>query len=112
MDLFEKFIAEIGSYVNNQNCRIWSNDSPQASIDTPLHLDKASVWRTYESVSIRPQVFKNGDGEDVIVNSEHYRNMLTNFFVPQLEVINIADLWFYRVAPHSVQYNWFVEENF
>ena len=42
---------------------------------------------------IGPYVFKN-DGQTVTVNGERYRDMITNFFVPQLEGINLADMWF------------------
>ncbi|GFX46911.1 hypothetical protein TNCV_4040551 [Trichonephila clavipes] len=34
----------LNSYVNKQNCRIWSEANPQVYVETPLHLEKLTVW--------------------------------------------------------------------
>ncbi|GFV69475.1 putative transposable element [Trichonephila clavipes] len=34
----------LNDYVNKQNCRIWSEDNPQVYVETPLHLEKLTVW--------------------------------------------------------------------
>ncbi|GFV47897.1 hypothetical protein TNCV_3415141 [Trichonephila clavipes] len=31
-------------YVNKRNCRIWSEANPQVYAETPLHLEKLTVW--------------------------------------------------------------------
>ncbi|GFX52547.1 uncharacterized protein TNCV_4325631 [Trichonephila clavipes] len=33
----------LNSYVNKQNCRIWSEANPQAYVETPLHPEKLTV---------------------------------------------------------------------
>ncbi|GFY05136.1 hypothetical protein TNCV_3270081 [Trichonephila clavipes] len=34
----------LNGYVNKQNCRIWSEASPQVYVETPLHPEKLTVW--------------------------------------------------------------------
>ncbi|GFW28448.1 hypothetical protein TNCV_4641131 [Trichonephila clavipes] len=34
----------LNSYVNKQNCRIWSEANPQVYVETPLHPEKLTVW--------------------------------------------------------------------
>ncbi|GFT02604.1 DDE_3 domain-containing protein [Trichonephila clavipes] len=34
----------LNGYVNKQNCRIWSEATPQVYVETPLHLEKLTVW--------------------------------------------------------------------
>ncbi|GFY17863.1 hypothetical protein TNCV_1075981 [Trichonephila clavipes] len=34
----------IHSYVNKQNCHIWSEVNPQVYVETPLHPKKLTVW--------------------------------------------------------------------
>lgn len=85
----------LNGYVNKQNCRIWSDDNPQAIVETPLHPEKVTVWcALWAGGIIGPYVFKNDAGQNVTVNGERYRDMITNFFVPQLQGINVADMWF------------------
>ncbi|GFU65183.1 hypothetical protein TNCV_4056531 [Trichonephila clavipes] len=34
----------LNGYVNKQNCHIWSEANPQVYVETPLHLEKLTVW--------------------------------------------------------------------
>ncbi|GFV29265.1 hypothetical protein TNCV_4602971 [Trichonephila clavipes] len=34
----------LNGYINKQNCRIWSEANPQVYVETPLHLEKLTVW--------------------------------------------------------------------
>ncbi|GFV07196.1 hypothetical protein TNCV_1602211 [Trichonephila clavipes] len=34
----------LNGHVNKQNCRIWSEANPQVYVETPLHLEKLTVW--------------------------------------------------------------------
>ncbi|GFT16769.1 hypothetical protein TNCV_1333801 [Trichonephila clavipes] len=34
----------LNGYVNKQNCRIWIEANPQVHVETPLHLEKLTVW--------------------------------------------------------------------
>ncbi|GFY22402.1 hypothetical protein TNCV_2176631 [Trichonephila clavipes] len=34
----------LNGYVNKQNCRIWSEASPQVYVETPLHSEELTVW--------------------------------------------------------------------
>ncbi|GFW34124.1 uncharacterized protein TNCV_288061 [Trichonephila clavipes] len=38
--------------------------------------------------------FKNDEGHNVTVNSDRYRAMITNFFIPELNNHDVQELWF------------------
>ncbi|GFX98213.1 putative DD41D transposase [Trichonephila clavipes] len=82
-------------YVNKQNCRIWSETNPQVYVETPLHPEKLTVWCTlWACVIIGPYFFKNDEGHNVTVNGDRYRAKITNFFIPELNIQDVQELWF------------------
>lgn len=85
----------LNGYVNKHNSRIWSAEQPEAFIETPLHPQKITVWcALWAGGIIGPYVFKDDAGQNVTVNGERYRSMITDFFVPQLNGVNVEQLWF------------------
>ena len=100
-DFHERFLFSdeahfwLNSYVNKQNCRIWSEDNPQVYVETPLHPEKLVAWfALWTGGIIGPYFFKNDAGQNVTVNSDRYRAMITDFFIPQLNNHDIQELWF------------------
>ncbi|GFW52786.1 retrovirus-related Pol polyprotein from transposon 297 [Trichonephila clavipes] len=85
----------LNGYVNKQNYRIWSEANPQVYVETPLHLEKLTVWcALWAGGIIRPYFFKNDEGHNVTVNGDRYRAMITNFFIPELNNHDVQELWF------------------
>ncbi|GFW86020.1 uncharacterized protein TNCV_1968281 [Trichonephila clavipes] len=85
----------LNGYVDKQNCRIWSEANPQVYVETPLHPEKLTVWcALWAGGIIRPYFFKNDEGHNVTVNSDRYRAMITNFFIPELNNHDVQELWF------------------
>jgi hypothetical protein len=85
----------LNGYVNKQNCRIWSEDNPQAVNESPLHPLKLTVWcGLHAGGIIGPYFFRNEEGAAVTVNGERYRAMLTEFLFPEINQLNIDDIWF------------------
>ncbi|GFY14921.1 putative DD41D transposase [Trichonephila clavipes] len=85
----------LNGYVNKQNCRIWSEANPQVYVETPLHPEKLIVWcALWAGGVIGPDFFKNDEGHNVTVNSDRYRAMVTNFFIPELNNYDVQELWF------------------
>ncbi|GFS77952.1 transposable element Tc3 transposase [Trichonephila clavipes] len=75
----------LNGYVNNQNCRIWSEANPQMYVETPLHPQKLTVGcALWVGGIIGPYFFRNDEGHNVTVNGDRYRAMITNFFIPEL----------------------------
>ncbi|GFV61423.1 transposable element Tcb2 transposase [Trichonephila clavipes] len=84
----------LNGYVNKQNCRIWSEATPQVYVDTPLHSEKLTVWcALWAGGIIGPYFFKNDEGHNVTVNGDRYRVMITNFFIPELNNHDVQELW-------------------
>ncbi|GFV07740.1 DUF4817 domain-containing protein [Trichonephila clavipes] len=85
----------LNGYVNKQNCRIWSEANPQVYVETPLHLEKLTVWcALWAGGIIGPYFFKNDEGHNVTVNGDRYRAMITNFFIPELNNHDVQELLF------------------
>ncbi|GFT30330.1 tc3a_0 protein [Trichonephila clavipes] len=85
----------LNGYVNKQNCRIWSEPNPQVYVETPLHPEKLTVWcALWAGGIIGPYFFKNDEGHNVTVNGDRYRAMITNFFIPELNIHDVQELWF------------------
>ncbi|GFX57326.1 uncharacterized protein TNCV_3914891 [Trichonephila clavipes] len=87
----------LNGYVNKQNCRIWSEANPQVYVETPLHPEKLTVWcALWAGGIIGPYFVKNDEGQNVTVNGDRYRAMITNFFIPELNNHDVQALWFHQ----------------
>jgi len=54
-----------------------------------------TVWCGFWSGGIiGPYFFRNEVGNTVTVNGERYRSMITNFLWPQLEEVDLHNIWF------------------
>ncbi|GFW04020.1 transposable element Tc3 transposase [Trichonephila clavipes] len=85
----------LNGYVNKQNCRIWSEANPQVYVKTPLNQEKLHVsCALWAGGIIGPYFFKNDKGQNVTVNGDRYRAMITNFFIPELNNHDVQELWF------------------
>ncbi|XP_073831485.1 uncharacterized protein [Musca autumnalis] len=85
----------LNGYVNKQNCRIWSEENPHKTLETPLHPQKLTVWcALWAGGVIGPYFFRNNVGEAVTVNGDRYRAMVTDYFIPELDGMNVDELWF------------------
>ncbi|GFT76908.1 transposable element Tc3 transposase [Trichonephila clavipes] len=82
----------LNGYVNKQNCRIWSEAKPQVYVETPSHPEKLTVWCALWAGGILLQ--KNDEGHNITVNSDRYRAMIINFFIPELKTHDVQELWF------------------
>jgi len=75
----------VSGFVNKQHFRYWSQASPQALHEKPLHSPKVTVWCAMSASGIiGPYFFENEAGNAVTVNADRYMEMLQNFFTPQL----------------------------
>jgi hypothetical protein len=78
---------QLDGYVNTQNCRIWGAENPPLIHEKPLHAQRVTVLCGFWAGGvIGPYFFENEAGNAVTVNGVRYRNMITEFLWPQLEV--------------------------
>lgn len=87
----------LNGYVNKQNYRYWADRNPMQLHERPLHSEKVTVWCAVSAqMIIGPYFFEDDNGRAVTVNGERYREMLQQFFIPELRRsgININDTWF------------------
>lgn len=64
-------------------------------VETPLHSEKLTVWCALWAGGISgPHFFKNDAGQNVTVNGDRYRAMITDFFVHQSYNHDVQELRF------------------
>ncbi|XP_054260262.1 uncharacterized protein LOC128996153 [Macrosteles quadrilineatus] len=82
--------------VNKQNCRYWALENPRELHQRPLHSQKVTVWCAVGKFGIFGPFFFEENERTVTITSERYVNMMTNFFIPELERqgIDPDHVWF------------------
>lgn len=85
----------LNGFVNKQNMRYWSSNNPHILHESPLHPQKITVWcGLWAGEVIGPYFFVDNQGQHVTVNGERYRSMITDYFWPELDGLDITDMWF------------------
>ena len=85
----------LNGYVNKQNCRFWSEDQPEELQKLPMHPEKVTVWcGLWAGGIIGPYFFKDAANRNVTVNGERYREMISNFFLPKMQELDLHDMCF------------------
>jgi hypothetical protein len=87
----------LSGIVNKQNTRFWATENPRLLLETPLHSERVTVWCAISSQHIiGPYFFQNEQGDSLTVTGDRYRQMLQNFFIPQLQLrrIRLHRTWF------------------
>ena len=81
--------------VNKQNCRIWANENPREYQEQRMHPQKVTVWCALWSKGIiGPYFFEDEAGNTVTVDSQRYHAMIEDYFLPQLEGMDMDDVFF------------------
>ena len=72
--------------------------------EQPLHAQKVTVWCGITSAKIiGPYFFDDVDGATVTVKGDNYRQMIQQYLLPQLEDLDMQNLWFQQdgATPHT-----------
>ena len=75
-----------------------------------MHPQRVAVWCGFwaEGV-IGPYFFENEADQATTVNAARYRDTITRFFLPKLNDIDVADMWFqqddYRTRHFLIMYS-------
>ena len=84
----------LNGYVNKLNCRFWSEDQPEELQKLSMKPEKVTVWcALWAGGIIGPYLFKDAANRDVTVNGERYREMISNFFLPKIQELDLHDMW-------------------
>ena len=85
----------LGGYVSKQNCHIWGSENPKMSIEKPLYPQRVIVWCNFWAGGIiGPYFFGNKAEAAVSVNGLRYRIMINAFLWPELEDMDVDDVYF------------------
>ena len=75
--------------------RYWSAIDPNVLLEIPLHPQKVTVWSGFHAGGVIGRYFFVDENDrHVTVNGEHYRAMLEDYLWPQLDELDINDMWF------------------
>ena len=83
---------QLDGFVNTQNCRILGAGNPRVIHEKPLH-SQATVWCRFWAGGVIGPYFSNEARNAVTVNGVHYRNMIMEFLWPQLDGMEMEDMW-------------------
>ena len=99
-DFLEHLIASdeahfnLSGHVDKQNIRFGARENPQKLHEKPLHSEKVTVWCAMTPTCvIGPYFFKDGQGAPVTITAERYNNMLNDFFIPELQRLQLTNMW-------------------
>ncbi|XP_050310837.1 uncharacterized protein LOC126747933 [Anthonomus grandis grandis] len=85
----------MNGYVNKQNCRIWADQNPEVTCSIAMHPAKVTVWCGFWAGGvIGPYFFEDAMGNALTVNGDRYRAMINDFLWPQLDDMDLTDIWF------------------
>lgn len=100
-DFFQKIIFSdeahfwLNGFVNKQNMRYWAESNPHVIHEAPLHPEKITVWcGLHAGGVIGPYFFVDENDRHVTVNGNRYRDMINDYFWPQLNGMDSDDMWF------------------
>ena len=75
--------------------RYWSATNLNVLLETPLHPQKVTVWCGFHAGGvIGPYFFVDENDRQVTVDGERYRAMLEDYLWPELDELDISDMWF------------------
>ena len=85
----------LDGFVNRQNCYVWGSKNSRVINEKQMHPQRVTVWREFWTGGIiGPYFFENDARQAATVNGARYRDTITQFFLPKLDDINVADMWF------------------
>jgi len=91
--------------VNKANCRVWSTENPHVSVERVQFAPSITVWCGVSAKAILGPFFFEEGTHPVTVTAVRYRQMVTEFLLPQLQRHKMARsaVWFQqdRATPHT-----------
>ena len=85
----------LDGFVNRQNCRVWDEEKPRVISEKQTHPQRVTVWcEFWPGDVIGPYFFENEAGQAATVNAARYLDMITQFFLPKLDNIDVTNMWF------------------
>ncbi|XP_072383871.1 uncharacterized protein [Diabrotica undecimpunctata] len=79
----------------NWNIDDWGDGQPKKVQELPLHPEKTTVWcGLWAGGIVSPYFFKTEAGQNVTVNGNRYRAMITDYLVPEIVARGLGDIWF------------------
>ena len=78
------------------------NSNPQVLHESTLHPKKITAWCGLWTGGVIGPYFRRDDQDrHFSVNGKRYRSMITEYFWPQLDDIDLEDMWFQQVGATS-----------
>ena len=85
----------LNGFVYKQNIRYGSDSNPHVLHESSLQPEKITVWRSlWVDGVIASYFFHDDQDRHITVNGNRYRSMITEYFCPKLDDMDLEDMWF------------------
>lgn len=85
----------LDGFVNRQNLPCLVFGEPTCDWRKEMHPQRVTVWCGFWAGGIiGPYFFESETGQAATVTGARYRDMITQFFLPKLNGIDVANMWF------------------
>ena len=85
----------LDGFVNRQNCKVWDSENSRVISKKEMYPQRVTIWCGFWAGGIiGPYFFENEAGQAATVNGARYRDVITRFFLPKLDNIDVVDMWF------------------
>ena len=72
---------------------VWDSEKPRVISEKQMHPQRVTVWCGFWAGDIiEPYFFENEIGQAATVNGTRYRDMITQFFLPKFDDIDVANM--------------------
>ena len=86
--------------------RYWTGSNPHVLHESSLHSDKITVWCGLWAGGVGwPYFLRDDQDRHVTVNGNRYLSLITEYFLPQLDDMDLKDMWFQQDGTTSLTAN-------
>ena len=96
----------LNGFVNKKNMRYSSDENPYVLHETPLHPQKITVWCDLRAGGVIGPFVGDNDCH-FTMNGNRYRAMITDYFWPESEDMDLDNMWF-RTVSQATQHSIFL----
>ena len=81
---------------------VWSSENPRVISEKQMHSQRVTIWCGFWAGGIIGPYFFENEADQAVTVNDRYRDMITQFFLPKLDDINVANMWFQDATCYTI----------